>query len=280
MSKNKFLIYIVALIFIFSCAKKPEVKNEIIEKNLESQFIKAYQEGEEALNDGDVLFAAKKFNEAETLFPQSKLAPRAALMAAYSYYTQDYYGDAIAELERFIRIYKVDTNLDYANYLLSICYYEQIVDEKKDLNSINKAKNSFENLIQLYPNTEYAIDAEFKLDLINDILAAKEMYVGRYYFDKKKWIPAINRFRVVVDKYETTIYIEEALHRLVEVYYLLGLKSEASKYAKILGYNYQSSQWYEKTYSVFNEMYNKDKKLRKNQNKSNLVLKKFKSLFE
>ena len=124
------------------------------------------------------------------------------------------------------------------------------------------------------------MDAEFKLDLIEDILAAKEMYIGRYYVQKKKWIPAINRFRSIIDDYETTIYTEEALHRLVEVYYIIGLEEEAKKYAKILGYNYQSSQWYEKSYGVFNEMYEKNKKeIEKKNKKSRSILKKIKSLF-
>ena len=174
-------------------------------------------------------------------------------MAAYSYYIQDYYADAIAELIRFQKIYPKHVNLDYANYLLAICYYEQIVDETKDLNSIVKAQEGLNYVLDNFPNSEYALDAEFKLDLVNDILASKEMYVGRYYFEK--WIPAINRFRVVVDEYENTIYIEEALHRLVEVHYIIGLTEEAKKYAKILGYNYQSSKWYEQTYSVFNKKY-------------------------
>ena len=226
---------------------------------------------------GDVLYAAKKFNEAETLFPQSNWAPKSALMAAYSYYIQDYYGDAIAELVRFKKIYPKHKNLNYANYLLAICYYEQIVDEKKDLQAIVKAKDSFTYIINNYPNTEYALDSEFKIDLINDVLAAKEMYVGRYYFEKKKWIPAINRFRTVVDEYDTTIYIEEALHRLVEIYYTIGLVEESQKYANLLGYNYKSSQWYEMSYSVFNKNYvsNKIKK-----DKKNSILRKAKNLFD
>ena len=153
-------------------------------------------------------------------------------MAAYSYYKQDYYGDAIAELERFLKVYPNHKNLYYAYYLLGISYYEQIVDEKKDLQSIIKSKDIFQiTLIEKFPNTEYAIDAEFKIDLINDILASKEVYLGRYYVDRKKWIAAINRFRTVVDEYDETIYAEESLHRLVEIYYLLGLKDEAKKYA-------------------------------------------------
>ena len=275
------LVFLFALIFLITaCSKKIDNESLIKEKSLELQVLEAYQEGKESLEKGDVLFAAKKFNEAEILFPQSIWASKSALMAAYSYYIQDYYGDAIAELERFIRVYPNHENLDYVYYLLAISYYEQIVDEERDLQSIINAKKTFGIVIEKFPNTEYALDAEFKIDLINDILAAKEMYVGRYYVDKKKWIPAINRFREVVDKYETTIYVEEALYRLVEVHYILGLKNEAKKYAKLLGYNYQSSTWYEKSYTIFNENYKKMKidKIKKNK-KSNIVSK-VKSLFD
>ena len=256
-----FLIYVS----ILSCSKDTLNDSAIKEKNLNLQVLEAYKEGKEALDDGDVLFAAKKFNEAEMLFPQSEWAPKSALMAAYSYYFDDYLDDSIAELKRFIRIYPRDKNLDYAIYLLANCYYEKIVDEKKDLQSIIDAGKTFRVLITDYPNTEYALDAEFKLDLINDILASKEMYVGRYYFDKKKWIPAINRFKLVIENYDTTIYTEEALHRLVEIHYIIGLKDEAKKYARLLGYNYKSSEWYERTYSVFNVEYKiqKNKKIKK-----------------
>ena len=277
MRLNIFLILL--LVFsLFSCSKEEKIKSQIKEKSLDLQVLESYQEGLKAMEGGDVLYAAKKFNEAEILFPQSDWAPKAALMAAYSYYIQDYYGDAIAELLRFKKVYPKNKNLDYVNYLLAICYYEQIVDEKKDLQSIIKAKESFTLVIKNYPNTEYALDAEFKIDLINDILSAKEMYIGRYYFDKKKWIPAINRFRTVVDKYDTTIYVEEALHRLVEVYYTIGLTDEAQKYANLLGYNYKSSKWYEMSYSVFNEKYLNNKI--KNKDNKNSILNKAKSLFD
>ena len=249
---KKFFLFIILFFILISCAKKEELKESVIkEKSLDLQVLEAYQLGMKNLESGDVIYAAKKFNEAEILFPQSEWAPKSALMAAYSYYTQDYYGDTIAELERFIRVYPLNKNLDYAYYLLGVSHYEQIVDEKKDLQSIIKAKKYFEIVIQNYPNTNYSLDAEYKIELLNDTLAAKEMYIGRYYFDKKKWIPAINRFRTIIDDYETTMYAEEALHRLVEVHYLLGLKDEAKKYANLLGYNYQSSIWYEKTYSIF-----------------------------
>ena len=270
------IFFILITLFFLSCSKDLKKETIINEKSLELQVLEAYQEGMKSLDQGDVLFAAKKFNEVEILFPQSEWAPKSALMAAYSYYIQDYYGDAIAELDRFIRIYPLHKNIDYAYYLLAISYYEQIVDEKKDLQSITNSKKNFEIIIKEFPTTEYALDAQFKIDLINDILASKEMYIGRYYFDKKKWIPAINRFRSVIDNYETTIYTEEALHRLVEIYYLLGLKDESQKYANLLGYNYQSSEWYEKTYSLFDKIYEKNKK---NKNENKKIIKKIKSFF-
>ena len=282
MLKFKILVFFIILNLLSSCSKEP-LKNTIIkEKSLELQVEEAYKEGMEALNSGDVLYASKKFNEAEILFPQADSAPQSALMAAYSYYTQDYYGDAIAELKRFLKVYPAHKDIGYVYYMIAICYYEQIVDEKKDLQSIINAKKNFNIVLKDYPNTEYAIDAEFKIDLINDILAAKEMYLGRYYFDRKKWIPAINRFREIVDNYDTTVFAEEALHRLVEVHYTIGLTDEAEKYAQLLGYNYQSSKWYENSYSLFDKTYKKRKKnrLKTYKKKSNGLIKKFKTLLE
>ncbi len=281
MKKFKFIFLIIILTLNFSCTKDQKKISVVSEKNLESQVVEAYKEGMEALEGGDVLYAAKKFNEAEILFPQSELAPNSALMAAYSYYLQDYYGDVIAELERFLEVYKKNKNIDYANYLLAITYYEQIVDEKRDLNSILNAKKYFNIVIELSPNSEYAVDAKFKLDLIDDILASKEMYIGRYYVERKKWIPAIKRFRSVVDEYETTIYTQEAIHRLVEIHYILGLTGEAKKYAQLLGYNYQSSEWYEKSYAIFDKMYEKNKKtIKQEKKKDNILIRKIKSLFD
>ena len=282
MFKYKFIFFLSVLIICASCSKEKIEKSVIKEKNLQLQVLEAYKEGVDALEGGDVLYAAKKFNEAESLFPQSQWAPKSALMAAYSYYVQDYYGDAIAELERFVNVYPLYENVDYAHYLLGICFYEQIVDEKKDLKAIRDAKKRFIFVLEKYPNTEYAIDSKFKIDLINDILASKEMYLGRYYFDKKKWIPAINRFRVVIDQYDTTIYAEEALHRLVEVHYTIGLVDEAEKYAQLLGYNYQSSSWYENSYSLFNKNYKikKREKFKESKKKTKKIIDKFRSLLE
>lgn len=280
MFKINFILILSLSIICFSCSKEIAEETIIQEKNMELQMIETYKEGLEELERGDALYAAKKFNEAEVLFPQSDYAPKAALMAAYSYYSQNYYGDAIAELERFIKIYPNHYNISYAEYLLGLCFYEQIIDEKKDLQSIDNAKAIFLNVIKKYPNTDFAIDANFKLDLINDILAAKEIYIGRYYFDKKKWIAAINRFRTVTDDYDTTIYVEEALHRLVEIYYIIGLEEESKKYANLLGYNYMSSEWYEKSYSIFDKKYEINKKdSTSNKNFTSSILKKFKSLF-
>ena len=274
------LYYLFAfLILCISCSKEIVQKSEIVEKSLELQVLEVYQQGMKSLEEGDVLYAAKKFNQAEVLFPQSEWAPKSSLMASYAYYVQNYYSDSIGELERFIKIYNQDKNLDYAYYLLAICYYEQIVDETKDLQSIAKAQKYFKLVKTNYPNTEYALDSEFKLDLIDDILASKEMYIGRYYLDKKKWVSAINRFRNVIDNYETTAFTQEALHRLVEIHYILGLEDEAQKYASLLGYNYQSSEWYENSYAVFNKNYKKLKLDNNKDKKSSKLLKKFKSLF-
>ena len=272
----KFILLLLLISFLNACSKDKIKESQIIEKDLDLQVLEAYQEGLASLEEGDVIFAAKKFNEAEILFPQSIWAPKSALMAAYSYYSQDYYGDAIAELDRFIKIYPYDKNLDYAYYLLGTSHYEQIVNEEKDLQSMTEAKKNFTIVINNFPKTEYSLDANFKLDLINQILASKEMYIGRYYFEKKKWIASINRFLNVINNYNETIYIEEALYRLVEMYYILGLESESKKYAQLLGYNYNSSEWYKKSYKLFNASWDeKEKKIKNNKSK---IIQKVKSL--
>tara|TARA_B100001093_G_scaffold519485_1_gene608751 strand:+ start:2178 stop:3023 length:846 start_codon:yes stop_codon:yes gene_type:complete len=277
----KFLLVIKLIVLCISCSKEEVKISTISEKNIELQILESYRNGIEELESGDALYAAKKFNEVETMFPQSKWAPKSTLMAAYAYYSQQYYFDAIEELKIFIKKYPKHENIDYAHYLMGIVYYEQIVDEKKDLKSIIFAKEKFSYVVLEFPETDYALDATFKLDLIDNVLASKEMYLGRYYFSKKKWIPAINRFRKIIDDYETTIYSEEALHRLVEVHYILGLKDEAEKYAYLLGYNYQSSEWYKKSYAVFDKMYEKNlKKTRKEKKEGNIIKKTFKSLFD
>ena len=266
------LILIVASFILTSCAKEEKTIELIEKKEIDLQMIDAYEEGIKALDEQDGLTAARKFSEAELLFPQSVWAPKAALMAAYSYYSNEYFSDSIYELERFLKTYPNHPRTDYAYYLLAITYYDQVVDESKDLESILKSKEYFEFVINNYPNTDYAIDSKFKLELITEILASKEMYLARYYFDKEKWIPSINRFKIVVEKYDDSIFIEEALHRLVEIHYKIGLEDEAKKYAYLLGYNYQSSEWYERTYKVFNKKYQPSKvNLKKDKNKQSLI---------
>ena len=275
------LVYlIIALLFLgTSCSKDQEKISIVEEESLEMQMIKAYNEGLKELDKGDVIYAAKKFNEAELLYPQSIWAPRAALMASYAYFSQYYYSDAVLELEKFLDKYKNHPRRDYAFYLLALSHYDQIVDETKDLNEILKAKTYFEIIIKNYPDTEFALDSEFKLELIEELLASKEMYLARYYVDREKWIPAINRFKTVVKDYETTIFVEEALHRLVELHYTIGLIDESKKYASLLGYNYQSSKWYEESYRILNKDYVKISK-RKNKKEEESIIKKFKDLLK
>ena len=278
--KLHLVFLILALIFLnTSCSKEKEKISIIEEESLEMQMIKAYNEGLDYLEKGDPIYASKKFNEAELLYPQSIWAPRAALMASYTYFSFLYYSDAVIELEKFLSKYKNHPRRDYAYYLLALSHYDQIVDETKDLNEILRAKKYFEIILQKYPNTEFAIDSEYKLELIEEILASKEMYLARYYVDREKWIPAINRFKKVVKDYDETIYVEEALHRLVELHYKVGLIEESKKYAVLLGYNYQSSEWYEESYKVLNKDYTKISK-KKEKDKDQSLIKKFKDLLK
>ena len=258
---KNFILYIFILLII-SCSKNEKV-SIVKEKNIDTQMIEAFEEGYEELENGDVLFAAKKFNEAELLYPQSRWAPKAALMAAYSYYSQDYYYDAEYELKRFLKVYPNEKDIPYAHYLLGMVYYEKIVDEKKDIGPLLMAEQKFKFIEKNYPNTDFALDSSYKLDLIQDYLASKEMYIGIHYIKKKKWIAAINRFKNVVNKYDKTLFIDEALHRLVELHYKLGLLEESQKYASLLGYNYQSSEWYSKSYKIFNQNYKSKLEIKK-----------------
>ncbi len=277
---NLFIRLFIILLVILPTAcnkKKQELVDPIKDTSLDLQMIEAYKKGLEELEKGQALIAAKKFNEAEMLYPQSQWAPRSALMSAYSYFDFGYYGESIDEVNRFLKNYPNSDRKNYAYYLKAMSYYNQIVDEKKDLGPIIEAKESFQLIILQYPNSEYAMDAEFKLELIEEILAAKEMYIGRFYLKKEKWIPAINRFKKVVEDYETTIFAEEALHRLVEVYYKIGLVEESKKYAITLGYNYQSGEWYENSYQVFNKNYKKIRK-KKQDKKSKSLIKRIRSI--
>ena len=277
MLKN-LIVFLISALLILSCSKKDKIEATLEEGTIEEQMILAYKEGLEFLEKGDALYASKKFNEAEILFPQSIWAPKSSVMSAYSLYYYNYYGDAIFQLERHLKNYPNDKNLAYVHYLIAICYFEKLSDEKKDLEPLIQTQKKFEYIINNYPNTDFAIDSKYKLDLILDMLAAKEMYIGRHYMETEKWIGAINRFNNVINNYDDTVYVEEALHRLVEIYYKIGLIDEAKKVAYVLGYNYESGKWYENSYRVFNKSYKKVEI--DNKKKDFLLIKKFKSLFE
>ena len=263
--------------FFNSCGKEIEKNKLIKETSQTEEVISAYKNGMNFMETGDYFAASKKFLEVEILLPQSKWAPKSVLMASYSYYLQGYYSLAIENLKRYFKTYPKDKNLAYAHYLLAMCYYETIEGEKKDLAPLILSKKELVFIIENYPETDYAYDARYKIDLINDILAAKEVYIGRHYFSKKKWIPALNRFKSVLNNYDTTDHVEEAIHRLVEIYYILGMEEESLKYAALLGYNYNSGEWYKETYRIFNKEYKvyvPDKKKEKSK-----ILSTIKSLF-
>ena len=274
---KQIIFLFIYLILVVSCSKdKSKVNTDLLQEDVETEMILAYKEGMRQLELGDALFAAKKFDEAEIMFPQSIWAAKASLMSAYALYSQNYYEDALFNLNRHIKNYPKDKNLVYAHYLVAMCYFEQLHDEKKDLKPLVKAREKFEYILKQYPNTDYAIDAKWKMGLIVDQMAAKEMYIGRYYMKQEKWAAAINRLQFVVKYYDTTIYIEEALHRLVEIYYKIGLVEEAQKVASVLGYNYGSGEWYENSYRILNKIY-KTKKITKKE-KDSFIREKFKKL--
>jgi outer membrane protein assembly factor BamD len=267
-----------ALLAMTACAKDTQEVSLLKETDQELEMISAYKEGYTNLNNRDYFYSAKKFLEAELLYPQSDWAPKAALMASYAYYLQDNYADAKFNLERYLNTYPTDKRIVYGHFLLAMCYYETIEDEKRDLQPLILARNKFNYIVTNYPETDFAIDAKFKINFINDVLAAKEMYIGRHYLKKEKWIPAINRFKNIIDDYGTSIYSEEAMHRLVELHYRIGLVEESKKYANYLGYNYLSGEWYKKSYKIFNKNY-EPKIIQKKHSKKGII-NKFKKLFE
>ena len=257
------LILIAALSFSYlSCSKKDEIAYKAQTNKVDPY--KLYQEGFDAFNRNDYFFAEKKFSEAELNFKIPEYAAKSAVMSSYAFYGINFYEEALENLNRYLKKYPADRNIMYAHYLIAIIYFEQMTDEKKDLKPLLNANAKIDFFLKNFPNSDYALDLKFKKDLIQNQLAAKELYIAKYYISVQKWVPAMNRLKKIIEDYEKTVFIEEALHRLVEINYYLGLEKEAKKYANILGYNYNSSQWFEESYKVFNKKYkikdlNKDK---------------------
>ena len=256
----------ILTIFLYSCSKDQEAYKPSEKINP----YEVYREGLEAFEKNDFFFANKKFTEAELNFDNPEFAAKSAIMASYSLYGINFYSEAEENINRYLKKYPADKNIIYAHYLLAIIYYEQISDEKKDLQPLIKTKKKIEFFLQQYPGSDYATDLRFKKDLVENQLAAKEIFLARYYISVKKWIPAINRLKIVVKKYNTTIFVEEALHRLVEIYYHIGLENEAKSYAAILGYNYNSSEWFKKSYKVFDKNYKDFNKKINKENKNSI----------
>ena len=253
---QKIFIIFILIFSIQSCSK-----NELgYEPKSKIDAYKTYQEGLAAFEKRDYFYAEKKFSEAELNFEQIEFAAKSAIMASYSLYGINFYDRALENLNRYLKKYPVDKNVIYAHYLIALIYFEQISDEKKDLQPLLQADEKIKFFLLKYPDTDYAIDLRYKKNLIQNQLAAKELYVAKYYIATQKWVPAINRLKIIVKEFQQTVFIEEALHRLVEIHYYLGLDDEAKIYAKILGYNYNSSEWFEQSYKVLNKDYEKIKK--------------------
>ena len=260
----RILIIFFLSINLYSCLKKKEVVYEAQKKN---NAYNLYKEGMTAFDNNDFFFASKKFSDAELNFTNIDLAAKSAIMSAYSLYGINFYDEALENLNRYLKIYPSDKNVIYAHFLTAVIYFEQISDEKKDIDPVIKAYDKINFFLDKYPNTDYAIDLKFKKDLIENQLAAKEMYIAKYYISVKKWVPAINRLKMIIKKYDKTVFIEEALHRLVEIHYHIGLEQEAKKYASILGYNYNSSEWFKQTYKILNKEYKITKQIKPNEEK-------------
>ena len=264
-----FFIILFSFFFVISCSKKNRIDQTLTLPSTEENAIIVYQEALKSLKEGQYYIAMKKFDESESLLPQTNWAAKSSLMSSYCMYSLNFYDEAILNLKRFKKVYPADSNIDYAEYLIAIMYYEQILDEQKDIEPLILSKKTIENFLKKYPNTDYALDLKFKLDLIINQMAAKEISIARYYIKNEKWIPAINRLKVIVEEYDRTIFVEEALFRLVEIYYRVGLENEAKAAAAMLGYNYNSSEWYEKSYKILNKDY-EAKKITKDK-KNNLI---------
>ncbi len=228
---------------LVACASEPE-------KPLEEPVETLYNRASHALDDKNYVEATKYFEEVERQHPYSQWATQAQLMAAFASYEGQRYDEAVMGLDRFIELHPGHKDVDYAYYLKALCYYEQISDVQRDQEMTQKAVEALDTLVKRFPESKYTRDATLKRDLTLDHLAGKEMEIGRYYLNRNEINAAINRFRVVIQKYQTTSHTAEALHRLVESYLTLGLTEEATKVAAVLGYNYPGSKWYKRSFEL------------------------------
>ena len=233
----------IALLALAACkSPEPDIPDTPVDE--------LYNNALDTLNAGNTRQAAKLFDEVERQHPYSTWATQAQLMSAYSYYLIDSYDDAIPALERFIDLHPGNRGAAYAYYLRALCYYEQIADVSRDQGNTEEAQRALSDVIARFPNTPYARDATLKLDLVRDHLAGKEMAVGRYYVERGQYLAGINRFKNVIDQYQTTTHVPEALERLTEAYVALGIYDEAERTASVLGYNYPGSDWYQDAYNL------------------------------
>lgn len=242
---RRVIYLLLTLVLLHGCASSDEPEEE---KYVEVSPEELYQKAQSELAEGDNISAAASFNEVERQHPYSEWATRGQIMAAYSYYESDRYDEAIATLDRFISLHPGHKDIAYAYYLRGLCYYEQITDVGRDQSITQNALDSLTDVKARFPDTKYARDATLKIDLTRDHLAGKEMEIGRYYLNQKQYLAAVNRFRQVVADYQTTTHVPEALHRMVESYLGMGLRSEAEATAAVLGHNFPGSQWYEDSY--------------------------------
>jgi outer membrane protein assembly factor BamD len=251
------LVLLLSLSLItFSCSNKDE---SLYVPTKKIDPYETYREGLRAFNDNNFFFASKKFTNAEINFTSPSAAGKAAIMASFSLYAINFYNEAEENILRYLKNYPSHEYKIYANYLLAIISYEQIGDEKHDLKPLLEAKKKIDFFLKEYPESEYAIDLTLKKNLVINQFAARELYIAKYYINVQKWVPAINRLKIIVNDYNTTVFIEEALHRLVEIYYHIGLEEEAKNYASVLGYNYNSSEWFKQSYKILNKDYTRDK---------------------
>lgn len=246
---NPFVLAIAALLLLSACSSK---KDEEKEKPPES-VQKLYDDAMKQLDEHDYKEAIKTFEELERQHSYSPWALRAEIMASYAAYRSQQYDSAITDLDRFVKQHPDNAETPYAFYLKAMCFYVQITDVGRDQSITADAQQALTEVVKRFPDTEYARDARIKLDLVKDHLAGKEMEIGRYYEHHQEYLAAINRFRLVVEKYQTTSHTAEALHRLVECYLKLGVVDQANRYAAVLGYNYPGSVWYKDSYAVMHD---------------------------